>query len=87
MVARNRLPDAEAGGQTATPSGPTASKSCAAVRLCTLPAVVMVEAIVVVSSPARANLCVLLQCGDDSEYGCKAYNGYIEVFWALLADR
>jgi glucosinolate gamma-glutamyl hydrolase len=52
-----------------------------------LPAVAMVEAIVVVSSPARANLCVLLQCGDDSEYGRKAYNGYIEVFLALLADR
>jgi glucosinolate gamma-glutamyl hydrolase len=29
-------------------------------------------------------LYALLQCGEDSEYGRKAYDGYIEMFWALL---
>jgi hypothetical protein len=40
----------------------------------------VVEAIVVVPSPTRADLYILLQCGEDFEYGCKAYCGYIEVF-------
>jgi hypothetical protein len=40
----------------------------------------VVEAIVVVPSPTRANLYALLQCGEDSEYRRKAYGGYIEVF-------
>jgi hypothetical protein len=31
-------------------------------------------------------LYTLLQCGEDSKYGCKAYSGYIEVFWSLLAE-
>jgi hypothetical protein len=38
----------------------------------------MVEAIVVVLS--HANLYTLLQCGEDFEYGRKAYGDYIEVF-------
>jgi hypothetical protein len=33
-----------------------------------------------------ADLYVLLQCSEDSEYGQKAYNGYIEVFWVLLVE-
>jgi glucosinolate gamma-glutamyl hydrolase len=41
----------------------------------------VVEAIVVVPSPTRAELYALLQCGEDSEYRRKAYGGYIEVFW------
>jgi hypothetical protein len=48
----------------------------------------VVETIVVIPSLpslARADLYALLQCGEDSEYGRKAYGGYIEVFWALLA--
>jgi hypothetical protein len=35
---------------------------------------------------AHADLYALLQCSEDSEYGCKAYNGYFEVFHALLAE-
>jgi hypothetical protein len=41
----------------------------------------VVEAIAVVPSLTRADLYVLLQCGEDSEYRRKAYDGYIEVFW------
>jgi hypothetical protein len=33
---------------------------------------------------AEVDLYALLQCGEDSEYGRKAYDGYIEMFWALL---
>jgi hypothetical protein len=46
----------------------------------TLPAAAVVEAIVIVPSPVRADLYALLQCGDDSEYGHKTYSGYIKVF-------
>jgi hypothetical protein len=51
-----------------------------------LPAAVVVEAIVVVPSPARVDLYAPLQCSEDSEYRRKAYDGYIKVFWALLAE-
>jgi hypothetical protein len=47
----------------------------------------MVEAIIVVSSLARGNLYTLLQCGEDFESGRKAYDGYIEVFWAPLVEE
>jgi hypothetical protein len=40
----------------------------------------VVEAIVVVSSPAHADLYALLQRNEDFEYGRKAYGGCIEVF-------
>jgi hypothetical protein len=43
---------------------------------------VVVEAIVIIPSPTYADLYTLLQCGENSEYGRKAYGGYIEVFWA-----
>jgi hypothetical protein len=37
-----------------------------------------------------ADVCRLVrtaaQCGEDFEYGRKAYDGYIKVFWALLAE-
>jgi hypothetical protein len=56
------------------------------VRPCASPAAVVVEAIVVVPSLARADLYALLQCGEDFEYGRKAYSGYIEVFWVLVVD-
>jgi hypothetical protein len=46
----------------------------------------VVEAIVVIPSPACADLYAL-QCGEDSEYGRKVYGGYIEMFWALLAEE
>jgi hypothetical protein len=60
MVVKDRLPDVEADGQTATPGGPTASRSCAAAHPCAPPAVAVVEAIVVVPSPTRADLYALL---------------------------
>jgi hypothetical protein len=50
------------------------------VQLYTPPTAVVVEAIVVVLSPMRADLYALLQCSDDFKYGCKAYDGYTEVF-------
>jgi hypothetical protein len=31
-------------------------------------------------------LYALLQCGEDSEYGRKAYDGYFEVFRVLLVE-
>jgi hypothetical protein len=40
----------------------------------------MVVAIVIIPLPSHADLYALLQCGEDSEYGRKAYNGYIDVF-------
>jgi glucosinolate gamma-glutamyl hydrolase len=51
-----------------------------------MPLTVAVEAIVVVLSPMHADLYALLQCGEDSEYGRKAYGSYIEVFCALLVE-
>jgi hypothetical protein len=60
--------------------------SHAAVQPCTPPAVAVVEVVVVVVlSSTRADLYALLQCVEDSEYGCKAYGRYFEVFHALLA--
>jgi hypothetical protein len=47
MIAKDRLADVEAGGQTATSGGPTFSRRRAAVRSCTTRATAMVEAIVV----------------------------------------
>jgi hypothetical protein len=83
-VARDRLPDAEADGQTATPGiqlppGATLRRGC--VRHLLMRTTV-VEAIIVVPSLTRADLYALLQCGKDSEYGHKAYGGYIKMFWA-----
>jgi hypothetical protein len=46
----------------------------------------VVKAIVVIPSPVCANLYLLLQCSEGFEYGRKTYGGYIEVFWALLAE-
>jgi hypothetical protein len=59
-VARDRLPDIESGGQTVTPGGPTASRSCAAAWPCTPTATVVVKAIVVVPSLMCADLYALL---------------------------
>jgi hypothetical protein len=50
------------------------------------PAATVVEAIVIVLSSARADLYALLQCDEDSEYGRKAYDVYIEVFQTLLVQ-
>jgi hypothetical protein len=86
MVARDRLPDAEAGGQTATPGGPTAPRSHATMQLCVPLAAVVVKAIILVPLSTCADLYALLQCAEDFEYGRKAYGGYIEVFWALVAE-
>jgi hypothetical protein len=47
---------------------------------------VMVEVVIIVPSVAHAGLYALLQCGEDFEYGRKAYDGYFEVFHALLAE-
>jgi hypothetical protein len=80
MVARDRLLDTDDGGQTATPSSPTASESCAVagrVRRLLLRTTVA-EAIVIIPSPTHADLYALLQCGEDSEYGGKAYGSYIK---------
>jgi hypothetical protein len=55
-------------------------------RPCMSRAAAMVETIVVIPSPARADLYALLQCGKDSKYGRKTYGGYIEVFQALLVE-
>jgi hypothetical protein len=78
-VAKDRLPDAQVGSQTA-------SKSHATVQPCTSPTVAVVKAVVVVVlSSTRAGLYVLLQCVEDSEYGCKTYDRYFEVFHVLLA--
>jgi hypothetical protein len=60
MIDRDRLPDAEAAGSIATPGGPTASGSRTAARLCAPPAATMVEAIIIVLSPARADLYALM---------------------------
>jgi hypothetical protein len=46
----------------------------------------VVEAIIVVPSVTRTNLYNQLQCGEDSEYGRKAYNDYFEVFHVLRAE-
>jgi hypothetical protein len=86
MVARDCLPDAEAGGQTATSGGPTASRSCTAARSCTPPAAAVVEAVIVVPSAVHAGLYARLQCSDDSEYERKAYDDYFKVFHTLLAE-
>jgi hypothetical protein len=83
MVAKDRLHDAEAGGQTATLGGPTASRSRATARPCAPLVAAVVEAIVT-PSLARADLYALLQCGEDSEYRRKVYGGYIEVSWAVV---
>jgi hypothetical protein len=86
MAVRDRLPDAESGGQTATPGGPFASRSHAAARPCAPAAATVVKAIIVVPSPACDDLYALLQCDEDSEYERKTYGGYIEVFWVLLTE-
>jgi hypothetical protein len=65
--ARDHLPDTKVGGQTATPSGPTASRRRAAARLCVPPVATVVEVNIVVPLPTRADLYLLLQCGEDSE--------------------
>jgi hypothetical protein len=77
-VAKDSLPDAEAGSQTA-------SMSRAAVQPCMPPAVAVVETIVVILSLTCAGLYTLLQCVEDSDYGCKLYGRYFEVFHVLLA--
>jgi hypothetical protein len=79
-VARDCLPNAEADDQTATPGGPTASRSHATTRSCTPLAAAVVEVIVVLPSSTYVDLYALLQCDEDSEYEHKAYNGCIEVF-------
>jgi glucosinolate gamma-glutamyl hydrolase len=56
------------------------------VRPCAPPAAAVVEAVIVIPSAAHAGLYALLQCGEDSEYARKAYDGYFEVFHALLAE-
>jgi hypothetical protein len=85
---KDAIPDeaTEASGQTATLGGPTASRSHVVARPCAPPAAVVVEAIVVIPSPMRANLYALLQCGEDSEYVHKTYGGYIEVFRTLVVE-
>jgi hypothetical protein len=55
-------------------------------RLSALPGAAVVDAIMVVLSPARVDSYALLQCGADSEYGHKTYGGYIKVFRALLVE-
>jgi hypothetical protein len=57
-----------------------------AARLSALSTAAVVEAIVVVLLSARADLYILLQCGEDSEYGRKTYGGYIAVFRTLLVE-
>jgi hypothetical protein len=87
MVARDHLPEVEAGNHTATSGGPTGSRSHAAAWPCAPAAVAVVKAIIIIiPSPMRANLYALMQCGEDSEYGRKTYGGYIEVFWALVVE-
>jgi hypothetical protein len=44
-------------------------------RPCMLPAAAVVEVVIIVPLPVRAGLYALLQCGKDSEYGRKAYDG------------
>jgi hypothetical protein len=46
-VTRDRLPDAKVGGQTATPGGPTTSRSRVAAQSCAPHTAAMVEAIIV----------------------------------------
>jgi hypothetical protein len=58
----------EAGRQTATPGGPTASRSRVVARPCAPPAGVVVEVIVVVPSSAHAYLYALLQYGEDTRH-------------------
>jgi hypothetical protein len=53
--------------------------------VCALVAAV-VKGIIVVPSPAQADLYALLQCGEDSEYERKTYSVYIEVFRTLLVE-
>jgi hypothetical protein len=50
-------------------------------------AALVVEASVVVPSVACARIYALLQCGEDSEYERKAYDGYFEVFHAQLVEN
>jgi hypothetical protein len=85
-VARDHLHDIEANGQTATParSNRLQEPRCgAAVRVVYC---YVVEAIVIVILSVRADLYILLQCGEDSGYGRKTYGGYIEVFRTLLVE-
>jgi hypothetical protein len=86
MVARDCLHDTEAGSQTATLGGLTASRSRVVARPSVPPTPAMVETIVVVPSPAHANLYALLQCSEDSKYERKTYGNYIEVFQALMVE-
>jgi hypothetical protein len=85
MVVRDRLPDSEAGRsdhhpRVVQPPPGAALRRGRACRLLLRTAVV--DAIVVVPSSTHANLYALLQCGEEFEYGRKAYCGYNEVFWA-----
>jgi hypothetical protein len=90
MVARSHLPDTEAGIQTfpkrsdrptQTLGGPTASKRRDVARPCARMLPWWLR-----SSLVHDGLYALLQCGEDSEYGRKAYDGYFEVFRVLLVE-
>jgi hypothetical protein len=70
MVARDHLPEVEAGNHTATSGGPTGSRIHAVAWPCAPAAVAVIKAIIIIiPSPMRANLYALMQCGEDSEYG------------------
>jgi hypothetical protein len=100
VVARDRLPNAEAGGQT----GPTGRSDPPppVQRLAVIPpsrAVRPPPGAMLrhdhahhllrwsrLSVAARTSLDALLQCGEDSEYRRKAYDGYFEVWHVLLVE-
>jgi hypothetical protein len=56
------------------------------VAQCAPPTATVVETVVIIPLAAGGGLYALLQCGEDSVYGHKAYDGYFEMFRALLAE-
>jgi hypothetical protein len=50
------------------------------------PAAAVVETVVVVLLSTCTGVYALLPCGEDSEYGHKAYDSYFEVFRTLLVE-
>jgi hypothetical protein len=53
----------------------------------TQPATTMVEVVIIVLSAACDDLYARLQYSKDSNYECKAYNEYFEVFHFLLTEN
>lgn len=67
-------------------SAASAVDAAAAVEALLPPSAAAAAAAVPVAAAPAAGSYALLQCGEDSEYVRKAYNGYFQVFRALLEE-